>query len=102
MQRMDPLWIKHFTQILDKMAEHNQAWHSEDTMGGIAYGTPSLTKMIKENQERDEVIVGLATNINVLTKILIERQTKKVNVVEDVQPMSNEDYEEANYENNSQ
>ncbi|XP_070025787.1 eukaryotic peptide chain release factor GTP-binding subunit-like [Nicotiana sylvestris] len=31
-----------------------------------------------------------------------ESQTKKVNVVEDVQPLSNEDFEEANYVNNSQ
>jgi len=90
------------TQILDKMAEHNQAWHSKDTTGGIAYGTPSLTNMIKENQERYEVIAELTTNIIVLTKMLTESQTKKVNVVEDVQPLSNEDYEEANYENNSQ
>nr|XP_016502444.1 PREDICTED: uncharacterized protein LOC107820642 [Nicotiana tabacum] len=37
------------------MAEHNQDWHLEDSMGGIAYGTPSLTNMIKENQERDQI-----------------------------------------------
>ncbi|XP_070008563.1 uncharacterized protein [Nicotiana sylvestris] len=90
------------TQILDKMAKHNQAWHLEDTTGGIAYGSPSLTTMIKENQERDQVIVGLATNVNVLTKMFTESQTKKVNVVEDVQPLSNENFEEANYVNNSQ
>ncbi|XP_019251044.1 PREDICTED: uncharacterized protein LOC109229957 [Nicotiana attenuata] len=69
-------------QILDKMAKHNQAWHSEDTTGGIA--------------------CGFATNVNVLTKMLTESQTKKVNVAEDVQPTSNEDYEEENYVNNSQ
>ncbi|XP_075083842.1 uncharacterized protein LOC107819742 [Nicotiana tabacum] len=90
------------TQILDRMAEHNQAWYSEDTTGGIAYGTPSLTNMIKENQERDQVIAGPATNINVLTKMFTENQTKKVNVVEDVQPWSTEDCEEANYVHNSQ
>ncbi|XP_070019957.1 uncharacterized protein [Nicotiana sylvestris] len=90
------------TQILDKMAKHNHAWHSEDTTGGIAYGTPSLTTMIKENQERDQVIVGLATNINMLTKMFTESQTNKVNVVEYVQPQSNEYYEKANYVNNSQ
>nr|XP_016494644.1 PREDICTED: uncharacterized protein LOC107813851 [Nicotiana tabacum] len=84
------------------MAEHNQALHSEDTTGGIAYGNPSLTNMIKENQERDQVIAGLATNINVLTKMFTENQTKKVNVVKDVQPLSNEDCEEANYVHNSQ
>ncbi|XP_070002805.1 uncharacterized protein [Nicotiana sylvestris] len=65
------------TQILDKMAKHNQAWHSEDTTGGIAYGSPSLTTMIKENQERYQVIAGLATNVNVLTKMFNEIQTKK-------------------------
>ncbi|XP_019261430.1 PREDICTED: uncharacterized protein LOC109239333 [Nicotiana attenuata] len=75
------------TQILDKMAQHNQAWNSEDTTGGIAYGSPSMTNMIKENQERDQVIAGLATNVNVLTKMFIESQTKKVNVVEDMQPI---------------
>ncbi|XP_019240488.1 PREDICTED: uncharacterized protein LOC109220470 [Nicotiana attenuata] len=90
------------TQILDKMAQHNQAWHSEDTTGGIAYGSPSLTNLIKENRERDQVIAGLATNVNVLTKMFTESQTKKVNVVKDVQPISNEDFEEANYVNNSQ
>ncbi|XP_019267414.1 PREDICTED: uncharacterized protein LOC109244731 [Nicotiana attenuata] len=89
------------TQILDKMAKHNQAWHSEDTIGGIAYGSPSLTNLIKENQERDQVIAGLATNVNVLTKIFTESQIKKVNVVEDVKPTSNEYFEEANYINNS-
>ncbi|XP_070015461.1 uncharacterized protein [Nicotiana sylvestris] len=87
------------TQILDKMAKHNQAWHSEDTKGGIAYGSPSLTNMIKENQERDQVIIGIATNVNVLTKMFTESQTKKVNVVEDVQPTSSEGYEQANYVN---
>ncbi|XP_070048840.1 uncharacterized protein [Nicotiana tomentosiformis] len=90
------------TQILNKMAEHNQAWHSEDTTSGIAYGTPSLSNMIKENQKRDQVIVGIATNVNVLTQMFTESQTKKVNVVEVVQPMSNEEYEEASYVNNPQ
>ncbi|XP_019235190.1 PREDICTED: uncharacterized protein LOC109215558 [Nicotiana attenuata] len=89
-------------QILDKMEKHNQAWHSEDTTGQIAYGSPSLTNLIKENQERDQIIAGLATNVNVLTKMFTESQTKKVNVVEDVQPTSNEDFEEANYINNPQ
>ncbi|XP_019260355.1 PREDICTED: uncharacterized protein LOC109238374 [Nicotiana attenuata] len=90
------------TQILDKMAKHNQAWHSEDTSGGVAYGSPSLTNLIKENQERDQIIAGLATNVNVLTKMFTENQTKKVNVVEDVQPISNEEFEKANYINNPQ
>ncbi|XP_075076430.1 uncharacterized protein LOC142163076 [Nicotiana tabacum] len=89
------------TQILDKMAKHNQAWHSKDTTGGIAYGSPSLTTIIKENQERDQLIAGLATNVNVLTKMFTESQMKKVNMVEDVQPISHEDFEEANYVNNS-
>ncbi|XP_019246263.1 PREDICTED: uncharacterized protein LOC109225910 [Nicotiana attenuata] len=90
------------TQILDNMAKHNQAWHSEDTSGGVAYGSPSLTNLIKENQERDHIIAGLATNVNVLTKMFTENQTKKVNAVEDVQPISNEEFEEANYINNPQ
>ncbi|XP_070004367.1 uncharacterized protein [Nicotiana sylvestris] len=90
------------TKILDKMAKHNQAWHLEDTTGGIAYGSPSLTNMIKENQKRDQVIVGLATNVNMSTKMCTESQTKKVNVVEDVQPSSSKDYEETNYVNKSQ
>nr|XP_009591773.1 uncharacterized protein LOC104088741 [Nicotiana tomentosiformis] len=97
---MDKTFVR-FTQILDKMAEHNQAWHSEDTTCGIEYGPPFLTNMIKENQERDQVIAGIATNINVLTKMFTESQTKKVNVVEDVHTLSNEDCEEANYVNNS-
>ncbi|XP_070023119.1 uncharacterized protein [Nicotiana sylvestris] len=90
------------TQILDKMAKHNQAWHSEDTTGGISYGSPSLSNLIKENQERDQVIAGLATNVNVLTKMFTENQTNKVNAVEDVQPILDENSEEANYINNPQ
>uniref|UniRef100_A0A1S4AWE0 Retrotransposon gag domain-containing protein n=1 Tax=Nicotiana tabacum TaxID=4097 RepID=A0A1S4AWE0_TOBAC len=90
------------TQILDKMAKHNQAWHSEDTTGGISYGSPSLSNLIKENQERDQVIVGLATNVNVLTKMFTENQTKKVNAVEDVQPILDENFEETNFINNPQ
>nr|XP_009790384.1 PREDICTED: uncharacterized protein LOC104237851 [Nicotiana sylvestris] len=90
------------TQILDKMAKHNQAWHSEDSTGGISYVFPSLSNLIKENQERDQVIVGLATNVNVLTKMFTENQTKKVNTVEDVQPILDENFEEANYINNPQ
>ncbi|XP_070035430.1 uncharacterized protein [Nicotiana tomentosiformis] len=66
------------TQILDKMAEYNQVGHSKYTTGGLAYGTPSLTNMIKDNQERDQTIAGLATNVNVLTKMFTESQTKKV------------------------
>ncbi|XP_070019950.1 uncharacterized protein [Nicotiana sylvestris] len=84
------------------MAKHNQAWHSEDTTCGITYGSSSLTTTIKENYETDQVITGLATNVNVLIKMFTESQTKKVNVVEEVQPISNEDFEEANYVNNSQ
>ncbi|XP_070010742.1 uncharacterized protein [Nicotiana sylvestris] len=98
---MDKSFVR-VTQILDKMPKHNQAWHLEDTTGRSAYGSPSLTTMIKENKERDQVIAGLATNVNVLTKMFIVSQTKKVNAVEDVQPISNEDFEEANYVNNSQ
>ncbi|XP_019266602.1 PREDICTED: uncharacterized protein LOC109244031 [Nicotiana attenuata] len=90
------------TQILDKMVQHNQAFTQRTPQYGIAYGTPSLTNMVKENQERDQVIAGLATNANVLTKMFIKSQMKKVNVVEDVQSTSNEDFEEANYLNNSQ
>nr|XP_009795132.1 PREDICTED: uncharacterized protein LOC104241874 [Nicotiana sylvestris] len=90
------------TQILDKMAKHNQAWHSEDTTGGISYGSPSLSNLIKENQERDQVIVGLATNVNVLTKMFTENQIKKVNAVEYVQPILDENFDEANYINNPQ
>ncbi|XP_009795439.2 uncharacterized protein [Nicotiana sylvestris] len=90
------------TQILDKMAKHNQAWYSEDTTGGISYGSPSLSNLIKENQERHQVIAGLATNANVLTKMFTENQTKKVNAVEDVQPILDENFEEANYINNPQ
>ncbi|XP_070057577.1 uncharacterized protein [Nicotiana tomentosiformis] len=51
---MDKIFTR-VTQILDKMAEHNQAGHSLDTTGGIAYSTPFLTNMIKENQERDQI-----------------------------------------------
>ncbi|XP_070054892.1 uncharacterized protein [Nicotiana tomentosiformis] len=82
---MDKTFVR-VTQILYKMAEHNKAWHSKDTTGGIAYSSPSLTNMIKKNQERDQVIAGLSINVNVLAKMFTESQTKNVNVVEDVEP----------------
>nr|XP_009794913.1 PREDICTED: uncharacterized protein LOC104241664 [Nicotiana sylvestris] len=90
------------TQILDKMAKHNQTWHSEETTGGVSYGSPSLSNLIKENQERDQVIARLATNVNVLTKMFTEIQKKKVNALEDVQPILDEHFEEVNYINNPQ
>nr|XP_009629109.1 uncharacterized protein LOC104119332 [Nicotiana tomentosiformis] len=73
------LMDKKFTrisQILDKMAEHNQAWHSEDTMGGIAYGTPSLTNMIKENQERDQI--ARRQTISIILKVVTKDNPTKV------------------------
>ncbi|XP_070049470.1 uncharacterized protein [Nicotiana tomentosiformis] len=51
---MDKTFVR-VIQILDKMVEYNQPWNSEDTTGEIAYGTPFLTKMIKEKQERDQM-----------------------------------------------
>ncbi|XP_070025466.1 ATP-dependent RNA helicase DBP5-like [Nicotiana sylvestris] len=41
--------------------------------------------MMKENQERNQVISGLATNVNVLTKMFTEYQTKKSEKVVEVE-----------------
>ncbi|MCE3051569.1 hypothetical protein HAX54_050229 [Datura stramonium] len=38
--------------ILDKIANHNHVWHGGDQRGGINMGTPSLSHLVKENQER--------------------------------------------------
>ncbi|MCD7449343.1 hypothetical protein HAX54_051532, partial [Datura stramonium] len=58
--------------ILDKIEKHNHAWHGGDQSRGINVGTPSLSNLMKENQECDQMMATMATKITLLTKKLSE------------------------------
>ncbi|MCE0481004.1 hypothetical protein HAX54_038325, partial [Datura stramonium] len=53
--------------ILDRIIKHNQAWHASDQSGGIHVGSPSMTHLMKENQEHDQLMTAMTTNITLLT-----------------------------------
>lgn len=63
-------------EIIDRVTRHNQAWHSLDNSGSTSYGNPSVTAIVKETQERDQLISKMATNIDLLTKRLAESKLK--------------------------
>ncbi|MCD7459200.1 hypothetical protein HAX54_040282, partial [Datura stramonium] len=70
--------------ILDGVVKHNHAWNFHDQSGGVNAGIPSLTHFMKENQDQDQMMATIVTNIALLTKKLIENKVKKVHAVEEV------------------
>ncbi|MCD7463820.1 hypothetical protein HAX54_051469, partial [Datura stramonium] len=74
--------FNHIAIILDKIAKHNHAWHGGDHSGGINVGTPSLSTLVKENQEHDQMMSTI-NNIDLLTKKLIESEVKKVQAIDE-------------------
>ncbi|MCE0481532.1 hypothetical protein HAX54_039342, partial [Datura stramonium] len=60
--------------ILDPIAKHNHALHGGDQNRGLNMGTPSLSRLIKENQDCDQMMVDMATKIALLIKKLIEAE----------------------------
>ncbi|MCD9643178.1 hypothetical protein HAX54_030398 [Datura stramonium] len=44
-----------------------------------------MSHLMKENQERDQIMVTMSTSISFLTKRLAENKLKKVNMVDDMQ-----------------
>ncbi|MCE3215490.1 hypothetical protein HAX54_002576, partial [Datura stramonium] len=48
------------------------ACHGRDQNKGINVGTLSLSHLIKENQDYDQMMVAMATKIVLLTKTLTE------------------------------
>ncbi|XP_059292389.1 uncharacterized protein LOC132045828 [Lycium ferocissimum] len=75
------------TNILDRLTTHNQALHLSNA-DIVPYGSVMIQNMVKENQDTQQTLAELATNISLLTKKFDENQIKKV--------------EDANYVNNSQ
>ncbi|MCD7466774.1 hypothetical protein HAX54_003787, partial [Datura stramonium] len=69
--------------ILNWIAKHNHAWHNGEKSGGINVGTPSLSHLMKKNQDRDQMMAVIATNIALLTKKLTEFEVKKVHAIEE-------------------
>ncbi|XP_059295397.1 uncharacterized protein LOC132048719 [Lycium ferocissimum] len=70
------------TNILNKLTTHNQAWHSNNT-DVVPYGSVMIQNMVKENQDTQQPLAQIATNISLQTKKFDETQIKKVNICED-------------------
>ncbi|MCD7452474.1 hypothetical protein HAX54_017013 [Datura stramonium] len=66
------------TTILDKIAKHNHTWHAGDASGGVNIGAPSMSHLIKENQERDQMMETMDTNIALFTNRLTKSESGKV------------------------
>ncbi|MCD7468852.1 hypothetical protein HAX54_007367 [Datura stramonium] len=67
--------------ILDKIAKHNYAWHGGDQSGGINVGTPSLSHLIKENQDHDQMMASMEINVALLIKKLTKFEVNKVDAI---------------------
>ncbi|MCD7469163.1 hypothetical protein HAX54_008007 [Datura stramonium] len=67
------------TTILDKIAKHNHTWHAGDASGGVNIGAPSMSHLIKENQERDQMMETMDTNIALFTNRLTKSELEKGN-----------------------
>ncbi|MCE3216497.1 hypothetical protein HAX54_006693, partial [Datura stramonium] len=59
------------------IAKHNHAWHGGDKSGVLNMGAPSLSHLMKKNQDLDQMMVVMAINIALLTKKLTEAKVKK-------------------------
>ncbi|XP_059292625.1 uncharacterized protein LOC132046098 [Lycium ferocissimum] len=92
------------------------AWHLNNA-DIVPYGNAMIQNMAKENQDTQQKLVQLATNISLLTKKFDENQIKKVNICKDASSMPKGMYqvqegpyheeplmqvEDANYVNKSQ
>lgn len=88
---MDKIYT-HSCNLMDKVTRHNEELRSSNTSGDISYGNPMLTMIIKENQEGDQMISNMATNIDMLTKSFTESSSIKVNAVKEVQALSQVNY----------
>ncbi|XP_059281184.1 uncharacterized protein LOC132034854 [Lycium ferocissimum] len=71
-------------ELLDKLTETNEAWHTRDSkVGGGSSSKNVLTReMIKKEEERDESMAKLVTQMDLLTKHVMGDGSKKVNTVE--------------------
>ncbi|XP_059289056.1 uncharacterized protein LOC132042546 [Lycium ferocissimum] len=95
-------------ELLDKLTETNEAWHTRDSeVGGGSSSKHVLTReMIKKEEERDESMAKLVTQMDLLTKHVMGGGSKKVNAVETCEggPMDEQCFqmhdEEASYVNN--
>ncbi|XP_059310300.1 uncharacterized protein LOC132061517 [Lycium ferocissimum] len=58
------------------MTTHNQAWHSNNA-DVVPYVSAMIQNIVKENQDTQQTLTELATNISLLTKKFDESQIKK-------------------------
>ncbi|XP_060190996.1 uncharacterized protein LOC132620349 [Lycium barbarum] len=95
-------------ELLDKLTETNEAWHTRDSeVGGGSSSKHVLTReMIKKEEERDESMAKLVTQMDLLTKHVMGGGSKKVNAVETCEGVPPDEQcfqmydEEASYVNN--
>ncbi|MCD7458820.1 hypothetical protein HAX54_039286, partial [Datura stramonium] len=45
--------------IVDRIAKHSPAWHEGDQSGGLNVVTPSLSHLMNENQDLDQIMVSI-------------------------------------------
>ncbi|MCD9643032.1 hypothetical protein HAX54_030136, partial [Datura stramonium] len=58
------------TTILEKITKQNHTWHVGDHDAGVTIGASSISHLVKENQERDQMITTITTNIALYEEIV--------------------------------
>ncbi|MCE0482368.1 hypothetical protein HAX54_041056, partial [Datura stramonium] len=69
--------------MVDRIAKNNQTWNRGDQSGGLNVGTPSLSHLMKEKKEHDQMMDTIATNLTLMTMRSTESEVKKVDAVEE-------------------
>ena len=94
------LTFQEASEMLDQMTKRSRAWHSRDSV--VASPTISIgmtTKKYKKEEECDQEMAHLKTQIDLLTKHLLSVKTKKVKAAAAKGKDDSDLEEEANYFN---
>ncbi|KAK4709887.1 hypothetical protein R3W88_004400 [Solanum pinnatisectum] len=87
-------------QLLDEVSKNNRAWYTRDVeVGELGYTFELSAEQRKREEERDQDMAHLRTQIDLLTKHIVAK-SKKVNVVRQQNRYEDQDLdldEEANY-----
>ncbi|XP_059295428.1 uncharacterized protein LOC132048757 [Lycium ferocissimum] len=70
-------------ELLDKLTETNEAWHNKESEvgGGSSLKNVLTREMVKKEEERDESMAKLVTQMDLLTKHVMGGESEKVNAV---------------------
>ncbi|PHT45387.1 hypothetical protein CQW23_14545 [Capsicum baccatum] len=89
------------SDMLDRMTKQSRAWHtmdSEVTSPTVSIGM--TTEQRRREEERDQDMAHMKTQMDLLTKHLLSGKTEKVKVVASKEREESDSEEEANYLNN--